>query len=162
MLFRQKFWSKKFLFLALSASIFFAACQKTPSQTSSHFSDHQKISVTLHGQPLTFEVVTTPASWTQGLSDRTSLGSDGMLFLLPNKAIQQFWMKDMKFGLDFLWLNDFQVAEVTKNIPPPFASIPDADLPVYAPHVQVNMVLEMNAGAVEKYGIQVGDRVEFR
>src|SRR5258708_475594 len=161
-LLRKKIWSKKFLFLALGASVFFAACQKTPSQIPSHFSDHQKITITLHDRQLTFEVVTTPASWTQGLSDRTTLGSDGMLFLLPNKAIQQFWMKGMKFGLDFLWINDFQVADVTKNIPPPFPSIPDGDLPVYAPSMLVNMVLEMNAGAVEKYGIVPGDRIKFQ
>ncbi len=42
----------------------------------------------------------------QGLSDRTNLPQGtGMIFVFPNAAVQYMWMKDMKFSLDMVWLD---------------------------------------------------------
>ena len=42
----------------------------------------------------------------KGLGDRKSLPTDeGMLFSFPGSARSCFWMKDMHFSLDMLWLN---------------------------------------------------------
>lgn len=65
------------------------------------------------------EVVNTVQTRKQGLSGRSSLGADGMLFVFAQPAQHQFWMKDMKFPLDFVWINQGQVVDLAQNIPAP-------------------------------------------
>src|SRR3989344_4633932 len=58
-----------------------------------------------NGQVLV-ELAQTPAAQQQGLSGRKSLGANqGMLFIFPQDEARQFWMKEMNFPLDIIWLN---------------------------------------------------------
>lgn len=85
----------------------------------------------------------------QGLSGRTSLQSNtGMLFLFEEAFLASFWMKDMNFALDFLWIRDGVVVDITENVPAPTGD----DLPTYSPNQPVDMVLEVNAGWVAAHG----------
>jgi hypothetical protein len=79
-----------------------------------------------------------------------------MLFILGSKGIPTFWMKDMNFPLDFIWIDDDQVVDVTKNVPPPS---PGESLAIYSPKAPSNYVLELNAGTVDEYQISIGDKV---
>jgi uncharacterized membrane protein (UPF0127 family) len=70
---------------------------------------------------ITVEVVDTPELRGQGLSGRESLTSDkGMLFVFDNTSESNcFWMKDMNFSLDMIWLNENrEVVTVTSNVTP--------------------------------------------
>ncbi|MBI5465670.1 MAG: DUF192 domain-containing protein, partial [Candidatus Kerfeldbacteria bacterium] len=72
------------------------------------------------GTSLTVEVADSLSSRVQGLSGRDKLGPNhGMLFLFSSPGQYEFWMKDMKFALDFLWLNQGVVTEVVANVPSP-------------------------------------------
>lgn len=94
----------------------------------------------------------------QGLSGRQSLGvEEGMLFVFPTEDQHGFWMKDMHFPLDFVWIRDNLVIGVTENVPPPESS--SSSLPVYRPPEIVDMVLEINAGQIAKDGVKRGDSV---
>ncbi|HEY8121749.1 MAG TPA: DUF192 domain-containing protein [Myxococcota bacterium] len=103
------------------------------------------------------DVVETPAQRTQGLSGRPGLAPDeGMLFLFEAPRIQSFWMKDMRFEIDIVWIRDGRIVGITPNLPLPKS--PRA-LPQYASPVPCDVVLEVRAGAAHHWGLLVGDRV---
>lgn len=89
----------------------------------------------------------------KGLGQRDNLCEFcGMLFEFPVAKRHSFWMKDMKFPLDIIWINNKQIVYVEKNVSPNFKG-------VMSPIEDSNEVLEINAGSCEKYGIKVGDTV---
>ncbi len=93
----------------------------------------------------------------QGLSDRKELDHDqGMLFIYGRYAEPHFWMKDMLFPLDIIWINDGQITGFDENLQPEF---PPKTL--YSPEFPINSVLEVNAGFVEKNGLKVGDKLDI-
>ena len=122
--------------------------------------DHQIRKVKLGDKELKVEVVKEMASIVQGLSGREELPKDGMLFILPNKDRHGFWMKDMKFNLDMVWISDGEVVEITENVPAP--SSPQEELPIVAAGVETEMVLEMGAGEAARQGVAVGDKLTIK
>jgi uncharacterized membrane protein (UPF0127 family) len=107
--------------------------------------------LTIGDTTLLVEIADDIQERSQGLSGRTSLQPNtGMLFLFEEPVLASFWMKDMNFALDFLWIADGVVVDVTENVPPP----EDGNLPTYRPNQPVDMVLEVNAGWVEEHGGQ--------
>jgi uncharacterized protein len=94
------------------------------------------------------------------LGYRDSLPIDtGMLFVYDHPERYGFWMKGMRFPLDFIWINGNKVADLSPNILQP---VSDAVQPVsLAPAVPADKVLEVNAGVIESLGIRVGDLVQF-
>ncbi|GEM_PF-1280801 len=120
-------------------------------------SDHQKVEFRLRDKTYIFEVVNSPESLAQGLSGRPEIGSDGMLFIFTQTGVPSFWMKEMLFDLDLVWLKDFQVQEITPNVPKP--AIGQERLPYYVPSQPVNMVLELSAGKAQELRLEVGDRI---
>lgn len=124
--------------------------------------ERQLTQVILHGKILHVEVMTTPEQLTQGLSGREKLGSDGMLFILPSTDKPEFWMKEMQFALDMIWLRDGEVVEITPNVPFPSPGTKLSDLPFYSPSQTANMVLEVEAGKAQAWGIIPGARLEIK
>lgn len=118
--------------------------------------------VTIGKRTIPVEVASTAAAREHGLSDRDSLPSDaGMLFDLGEAQIATFWMKDMRFPLDMVWITeDRAVAGVASNVQPqPGAS--DSALTLYRSPAPVRYVLELNAGAAARLGFSDGTRVAF-
>ena len=109
------------------------------------------------------EIADDPQERTQGLSGRESLAQNaGMLFVYPEPLVPAFWMPDMRFPLDFVWIGeDCAVADVTPDVPAPAPSTPHSELPTYTPAAPVRYNLEVNAGAAARHGIAVGDAVRF-
>lgn len=102
------------------------------------------------------------ASRTQGLSGRGSMAEDeAMLFTFPIAMRYSFWMKDMMFSIDIIWIKDGRVADISENVPVPSAGMSLASLSKSAvkPRMAVTTVLEVNAGLVGKLGIRTGDRI---
>lgn len=115
--------------------------------------------ITVGGKSLDVEVVSGPEEMKQGLSGRTEIGSDGMLFAFAFEQRPAFWMKDMLFDIDIIWINEDKVVDITRNVSKPKDY--NAELTMYSPNQAVNYVLEVNAGDVDKMGISVGDTVNF-
>ena len=85
-----------------------------------------------------------------------------MLFVYDSDAPRTFWMPDMHFPLDMVWISsDCAVAAVTANVPHPAPDTPRSDLPIYPSQVPVRFVLEINAGQAAQHGIAPGTLVEF-
>lgn len=99
----------------------------------------------------------------KGLGGRASLDKNsGLLFVFGAPFEYGFWMKDMKFPIDIIFISaDKKVVTVTSDISPdtytkqnpPKAFYPDSPI-LYA--------LEVNAGFAKAHGIRVGDSVSFK
>ena len=114
--------------------------------------------VTIRDQQFAVEVARTPESQARGLSGHAPLTPDeGMLFPFPTGSTPGFWMKDMLFPIDIIWIVDDQVVGFVER------AMPD-DRPnrtTYYPPKPITEVLEVAAGTVARFGIQVGDEVQF-
>lgn len=94
-----------------------------------------------------------------GLSEKKSLPEDqAMLFTFDTAGLYPFWMRDMKFPIDIIFINNNKIVTIFSAQPPKFTS--DA-LPIYKPDEPANMVLEINAGLSDKYGFKKGDDVKI-
>lgn len=133
-----------------------------PTQPQRTWQDRQRVQIQVAGQPMTVEVVNQPASITLGLGERTEIGADGMLFVLPTTQVTSFWMKGMSFDLDLIWIRDNRVIGVTANVPAMMPETAPQDLPLYPSPVEVDMVLEIPAGQAEKKGIVTGANLELK
>lgn len=104
------------------------------------------------------EIADTEQSRSQGLSGRKSLAENsGVLFVFPSPGIYEFWMKDMNFPLDFIWIKNGKIVEITENVLPPAQT--EGKPGVIRPFFSVDRVLEVNAGFVSKNNLKVGDTV---
>lgn len=109
---------------------------------------------------LNIEVADTPKLRQQGLGGKDQIASDsGMLFIFSEVKKHQFWMKNMKFPIDMIFIREGLVVDILRNVPPPQANTADSALSIYQPVVAVDQVLEVNANFASTHGIKVGDKV---
>jgi len=109
-------------------------------------------------QTICAEVADQPTQWARGLSNRASLAANrGMLFVFPQSAIHSFWMKEMNFSLDIIWINNNQIVETWPNAPIPSGN----QTPGHQPKSLANYVLEVSAGSLDKYGWRASDTVKI-
>lgn len=105
------------------------------------------------------EVVREPAEMAKGLGGRDGLEENhGMLFVFETPGEPAFWMKDMKFPIDIIWIMGDEVVDIAPNLPVVAAEF----LSTYQPKEPANYVLEVNAGFVKEHGIKVGDSIEIK
>lgn len=97
------------------------------------------------------EVADTAEARQQGLSGREKLKDDeGLLFVFNQPGRQCFWMKDMKFSIDIIWLDaNKKVVQLEKNIAP--STYPNTFCADNAQYV-----IELNAGQVRDAKIARG------
>ncbi|MFA5127528.1 MAG: DUF192 domain-containing protein [Patescibacteria group bacterium] len=106
-------------------------------------------------------VANTSERWFKGLSGRDTLGEyGGMWFSFLSKDYYTMVMRDMKFPLDIIWLEDGIIVDMAPNVQPE-AGTEEASLTKYRPRLPANEVLEMTAGAIEQYGLKIGDKLNF-
>ena len=108
------------------------------------------------------EIADTPASRAKGLSGVRSLPElRGMLFVVQEADYMGIWMKDMKFPIDILWIENGTVVDMKENIKPPLPNTGLGALPIYRPAVRSSFILEVNAGFSRRHAIHIGDRVNI-
>ncbi len=117
-------------------------------------------SVSIKGQTFSVTVVSSVADREKGLSGRDSLPqNEGMLFLFDKPDYYAFWMKNMKFPLDIIFIHNNQVVTVYNNLQAPPANA--TTWQIVKPSEPSDRVLEINAGIAAKYHMQTGDTVIF-
>lgn len=101
------------------------------------------------------EVANNGITRANGLSNRIKLDEDrGMIFVFVENEQPGFWMKDMKFPIDIIWINEnLKIIEVHKNISP--STYPT----VFYPASPIKYVIEVPAGYFDKYLLKIGDPV---
>ena len=120
----------------------------------------QEIPLTLpSGKVLQVEVMVKDEDRAMGLMFRPSLAQDrGMLFLFEEPEFHGIWMKNCKFPIDILWLDEARtVVHVAESVPPCKAE----PCPVYQPLRRASYVVELNAGQARREKAVVGSSVLF-
>lgn len=104
------------------------------------------------------EIVDTPESRERGLSGKASLtDGEGMLFVFPVDDLHSFWMKDMNFSIDMIWLDSSKrVVHIAENASP--ESYPET---TFEPETAARYVLEVPAGWSARNGVAVGAVMEW-
>jgi len=122
---------------------------------------YNKREIKIGEKTILVEVVDTLETRNKGLSGRDGLNEgQGMLFVFETQDVSPaFWMKDMSFSIDIIWINDGKVVLISKEVPPPAADTQDRSLPLYTPQSVVDYVLEVSAGFSDQQDIKVGDKV---
>lgn len=151
--------------LVVGMSLWQSRKQRTVSEKNQfdkavrEISDRDRVGIRLNDQRLVVEVVKSVESISQGLSGRTEIGSDGMLFVFDQAIRPQFWMKEMEFDLDLVWLREGKIVAITAQVPAPSPGTSLADLPHYSTGQVVDMVLEIEAGRAGDWQLEVGDEI---
>jgi hypothetical protein len=103
-------------------------------------------------------IADTEATRELGLGGRSGLAeNEGMLFIFPVPGRYPFWMKDMNFAIDILWItNDGTINHIQSNVAP--STYPNAFAPTKSEGL-ARYVLELPANYANSHNIKVGDKV---
>jgi len=111
------------------------------------------------GKVLQAEVMVSDEDRAMGLMFRPSLALDrGMIFIFETADFHSIWMKNCKFPIDILWLDEAKTVVHVAETVPPCKSDP---CPVYNPMRRAWYVIELNAGQARREGAVVGATVRF-
>jgi hypothetical protein len=105
------------------------------------------------------ELARTDTEHSKGLSGREKLPEgEGMLFVFEEKMVRNFWMKEMNFPLDIIWLDGEKIVKISRNLPP------EGKQPTnhYSSGVAVDYVLEVPAGFCDTNKIKTGNSVFYK
>ena len=111
------------------------------------------------GTVLQVEVMVKDEDRAMGLMFRPSLPKDrGMLFIFERPDFHGIWMKNCKFPIDIVWLDEERkVAHVAESVPPCKAE----PCPVYSPLRRAAYVVELNAGVARREKAVLGSTFSF-
>ncbi len=121
----------------------------------------------VNGFELTTDLAITADQKAEGLAVKDHLKeNEGMLFVSEQSSRQSFWMKDMKFPIDIIWLDsNGTVVHIEHTLQPcisvlnPAASIQSC--PIYTPDKDSQYVLETIAGFSQKHNVKIGTHIDF-
>lgn len=115
---------------------------------------HDAVIVAPNGMRYDVEIADDVAEQALGLSFLPSMtDTEGKLFVFPVSGSYAFWMKDMRFPLDILWIQDGVVVDLAEDVPAPLTGQFPATV---VPQAPAQMVLELQAGEAKRQGIEVG------
>ena len=103
-------------------------------------------------------IADTPALRERGLSGMASLNRDqAMVFIFERPEIVGFWMKDVLFSIDMLFVDEnMRVISSARDVSP------DTYPEVFYPKAPVKYVVEFLAGTLDRLGVEDGDIAEIR
>jgi len=133
--------------IALILAWGFAGCeQKSPSGLPT-------VKMEIGGRNFNLEVARTAADQDKGLMDRDSLPDDhGMIFIFPDDEIRSFWMKNVHFPLDILFLDSAGRVVSFHQMRPYDENNTSSDYPA-------RYAIELNKGIADQLGVKVGDEL---
>jgi len=107
--------------------------------------------------PVRLEVANNPLSRSKGLSNRAELrNGEGMIFVFLEDDTHGFWMKDMKFPIDIIWINSNNIIiGAEENISP--NTYPAS----FYPPSPVKYVIEVPAGFFARNNLKIGNLVSL-
>ena len=118
-------------------------------------SDTGRTRLTVGGEQFDVELAVTAEQRRQGLMFREQLGErEGMLFVFEEEQTVSFWMRDTPLPLSIAFIDARGVIVHVADMEP----YSEAPVPSRFP---VRYALEVNKGAFERAGIEVGDLVEL-
>ena len=83
--------------------------------------------------------------------------NEGMLFVFEREDYHGFWMMNMSFPIDIIWMDSGKkIVHIEKNLQPCRITCTS-----YKPNEKAMYVLEVNANFTDKHGIELGSVVKF-
>jgi hypothetical protein len=162
---------KKFLilaFISLLFSIFFLSLffvfMNKETQSERNNDNNPKVCFSQEEEDfcINVELAKTPKEKVRGLMYRESLGeNEGMLFMYEKEGYRAFWMRNMNFPLDIIWLDsDRIIIYIHENIPP----CTSEHCPLYSPSdgKKAQYILEVNAHFSRRNNLSIGQKLTFR
>ena len=145
-----------FIVIAIFLAVFCFFVLK-PNNFSKNSNENGIHFVKIGGKMIKVDLAITPDEQERGLSGRKTLKEDeGMLFVFEKTGKYPFWMRDMNFPIDIIWIGkDFRVVYIKKDAQP--ESYPET----FGAEYDANFVLEVNSGFSEKNNLKEGDYVKF-
>ena len=97
------------------------------------------------------EVARTAEAQEKGLMDRDSLPDDhGMIFVFADDQVRSFWMRNVHFPLDILFLDSGGKIVSIHQMRPYDENNTSSDYPA-------RYAIELNKGVADQAGVKVGD-----
>lgn len=144
------YWIIAALIITGSLLIIFISHNQEPTNQKGLVSSPQGVDISVL-------VADTDKTRAQGLSGRESLASrEGMWFMFPQSGYYSFWMKDMNFPIDIIWIDEnFRIIDRTLRVDP--ATYPKT----FTSSGPSKYVLEIPAGTADEYGLFIRSTVMF-
>lgn len=120
--------------------------------------NHGRVAV-INRQEIKIEMASTPEQQYQGLSGRKEICADcGMLFDFSESGPKTFVMRNMRFPLDIVFIDNGVIKNIAANLEPEGG----APKNFYKSAGAADQVLEVNGGYCAKYDIKPGDKIWIR
>lgn len=132
----------------------------TAASAASALAAPAEIPLTLpSGKVLRVELMVKDEDRAMGVMFRPSLPRDrGLLFVFDRPDFHGLWMKNCRFPIDMVWLDEEKrVVHLAEAVPPCKAD----PCPVYVPLRRASYVIELNAGQARREKAVVGASVSF-
>jgi uncharacterized membrane protein (UPF0127 family) len=120
----------------------------------------ETVIVNINNKNLKLVVAESHETRAKGLSDRKQIPYDGMIFLFKKLQKPAFWMKNMHFAIDILWIADNKVVDISENVKPEHG-VAEHFLKRYSPSQNVNTVIELSAGRAKQLNIKTKDIIKY-
>jgi uncharacterized membrane protein (UPF0127 family) len=116
---------------------------------------YERSRLLVDGEVFNVELAITPEERSRGLMFRTEMANDaGMLFDFGGPRDISMWMKNTFISLDMLFIAaDGTIVGIEKR------TVPQSEAIIPSPK-PVRFVLELNGGASDRMGFEVGEKVE--
>ncbi|MBA3732948.1 DUF192 domain-containing protein [Patescibacteria group bacterium] len=117
----------------------------------------ENLNVVLANKTFETEVADTVDLQEKGLSGHVPLlDNQGMLFVFKKADTYGFWMKDMTFPIDILWVSEGKkIVHIERSL------TPDSFPKVFYPTGPSLYVFEISAGQSDLLNLKIGDSVKF-
>ncbi len=111
--------------------------------------------ITVNDVVFKINIADTKLERTRGLSGMKMLPkNEGLLFIFDTTGVYPFWMKDMNFPIDIIWVDEnLEIVYIKENATP--ESFPE----LFNSKIKALYVLEVNAGEIKKNKIKIGDNL---
>jgi uncharacterized membrane protein (UPF0127 family) len=148
---------KRIVLLATGGTVLLAAAILSWLSVLHQTQDLNTATLSSGGKRYSLSIAATPQMQQRGLGEQQSLPQNqGMLFIFDQPATQCFWMKDMRFPLDMIWVSTARrVEHIKANVSP--RTYPNT----FCPAVQAKYVIELNAGQAKLSGMHTGQTLSF-
>jgi uncharacterized membrane protein (UPF0127 family) len=110
--------------------------------------------LSISGQTYIVEIASSQIEQDKGLGGRVSMQSDRGMIFATGESKECFWMKDMRFSLDIIWVGlNHKISHIESNLSP--STYPKIYCAVGA------YVIELNSGQANAHEMRAGQDVRF-
>lgn len=150
---------KNILIVLISATLLVLVLLLVSHGTRRGSADYQTKNISIASHQIQAYLADTEQKQQTGLAAFDKINQNrGMVFYFATPDKYAFWMKDMKFAIDIIWIRDNKIVDISQNIQTETGKS-DNKLTKYYPASEVDTVLEVNTGWANKNKIRVGESI---